>query len=376
MFTATRSAAERIWPFLLVSSGTGRWRPNIVRTTPDSSRLLERGVDEAPHAREAGEVGLDELLRGLLRHADVLGERERRLAVEQRVVDDLGPPPQLVPVEAAVGAEHLERGLVVDVVAAGEGRGQRLVARQVRQHPQLDLRVVGRDQHVAGLGDEGAADLAAERRADRDVLQVRVAAAQPSGGGHGLVEHGVHATGDRVDQRRQRVDVGALQLRQAAPLEDQRGRSWVSASSSSTSTAVDGVRVVPVRFSTGSLSFSNRISPSCLGEPMLKGSPAWRWISAGQRRQLLLDAARPGAPSTRGVDAHAGPLEPGQDRHERQLEVAIDRGDADAVQLGREALGRAATTGRRVRRRSRAAPPAAGCRRTPPWRPCRARRRR
>ncbi len=183
--------------------------------------VLERLLDEAAHAREAREVGVDELLRGLLRHADVLGQREGGLAVEQRVVDDLGAAPQLVAVEAALGPEHLERRLVVDVVAAREGRGQRLVARQVRQHAQLDLRVVGRDEHVAGLGDEGAADLAAERGADRDVLQVRIAAAQASGGGHRLVEHRVHAAGDRMDQRRQRVDVGALQLRQAAPVEDE-----------------------------------------------------------------------------------------------------------------------------------------------------------
>ena len=37
------------------------------------------------------------------------------------------------------------------------------------------------------------ADLAALRGADGDVLQVRVAAAQPPGGGHRLVEVRVHA---------------------------------------------------------------------------------------------------------------------------------------------------------------------------------------
>ena len=48
-----------------------------------------------------------------------------------------------------VGAEHLQRRLIVDVVAALEGLDERLVARQVREHAQLDLRVVGGDQHVA-----------------------------------------------------------------------------------------------------------------------------------------------------------------------------------------------------------------------------------
>ena len=98
--------------------------------------------------REAGEVGVDELLRRLLRHADVLRQREGGLAVEQRVVDDLGAAAQLVLAQAAVGAEHLQRGAIVNVFAAPERVDQRFVARQVREHAQLDLRVVGGDQHV------------------------------------------------------------------------------------------------------------------------------------------------------------------------------------------------------------------------------------
>ena len=69
---------------------------------------------------EAGEVGVDERLRRLLRHADVFRQGERGLPVEQRVVDDLRAAPQLVLVEAAVCAEHLQRRLIVDVVAARE----------------------------------------------------------------------------------------------------------------------------------------------------------------------------------------------------------------------------------------------------------------
>ena len=49
---------------------------------------------------------------------------------------------------------------------------------QVREHAQLDLRVVGRDQHVARRGHERAPDLAPELGADRNVLQVRIGAAQ------------------------------------------------------------------------------------------------------------------------------------------------------------------------------------------------------
>ena len=70
---------------------------------------------------------------------------------------------------------------------------QRLVARQVGEHAQLDLRVVRRDQDVTRFGDERAPDLAAELGADRDVLQVGIAAAQPSRGGDRLIEAGVDA---------------------------------------------------------------------------------------------------------------------------------------------------------------------------------------
>ena len=53
-----------------------------------------------------------------------------------------------------------------------------------------------------------------------------------------------------------------------------RGSSCVSASSSSTSTAVEGAFDVPVRFKTGRFSRSNNTSESCLGDPMLNSPPA------------------------------------------------------------------------------------------------------
>ena len=71
--------------------------------------------------------------------------------------------------------------------------------RQVRHDAQLDLRIVGGQQHVALGRDEGLADAPALGRADRDVLQVRILRRQPAGGGDGLVIAGVHAPGPRVD---------------------------------------------------------------------------------------------------------------------------------------------------------------------------------
>src|SRR5262249_4986477 len=61
---------------------------------------------------------------------------------------------------------------------------------------------------------------AAELGSNRDVLKVRVAAAQSSGRGYSLVERGVNAAGCRADELRQRVDIRVLQLLQLPPVED------------------------------------------------------------------------------------------------------------------------------------------------------------
>jgi hypothetical protein len=79
----------------------------------------------------------------------------------------------------------------VDVAVGGEGAQQAFIARQVRHDAQLDLRIVGRQQQVAGRRDEGLADAPALGRADRDVLQVRIGGRQPAGGRDRLVIGGV-----------------------------------------------------------------------------------------------------------------------------------------------------------------------------------------
>ena len=160
----------------------------------------------------------------LLCDADVLRECERALSVQQRVVDHLGDAAQLVRVAPAFRAKNLHRRPFVEVGALPKGIDQHGIAGHVREDAEFDLRVVGGNEHVSRVGDERAADLPAERRLDWDVLQVRIAAAQASRRSHRLIEAGVHAAGLRMHQLRQRVDVGALQLHQAAPFEDLTGQ--------------------------------------------------------------------------------------------------------------------------------------------------------
>ena len=52
---------------------------------------------------------------------------------------------------ASILAEHLGGGHRVDVVALREGVQQELLAGQVREDAQLDLRVVGRDEPASRL---------------------------------------------------------------------------------------------------------------------------------------------------------------------------------------------------------------------------------
>ena len=117
-------------------------------------------------------------------------------------------------------AQHAGRGLAVDVGLARERVREVLVARHVGEDPQLDLAVVGGDERRVGrAGDERVPDPPAERRPDRDVLEVRVRRRQPAGRRHGLVEQRVEpAVG--ADQRRQRLDVGGPELGVDPPLED------------------------------------------------------------------------------------------------------------------------------------------------------------
>ena len=107
------------------------------------------------------------------------------------------------------------------ILATTEDLLQRLLARDVRQQPQFDLGVVGGHEQVSGLGDEAGADLASQRRADRDVLEVGIVRRQPPGRGRGLVEGRVQAAVG-PEQPGQRVQIRLGQLGQLAPALDLR----------------------------------------------------------------------------------------------------------------------------------------------------------
>ena len=82
---------------------------------------------------------------------------------------------------AMVGSDHKRRnpedlrgGQGVNVVAAAVCFDQQRIAGEVREQAEFDLRIIGGEQDVAGLGDEGGANVAPEFGANGNVLQIRI----------------------------------------------------------------------------------------------------------------------------------------------------------------------------------------------------------
>ncbi len=126
------------------------------------ARLLDRARDPLGDARHASAVGVDVRLRLLAGDVELVGQPEARDAVDDAEVDGLRAVALVARELGLVLSEHLRRRHRVDVVAARERVEQQLLAREVREDAQLDLRVVGRHEPRAVRGDERLADLAAD----------------------------------------------------------------------------------------------------------------------------------------------------------------------------------------------------------------------
>ena len=131
-------------------------------------------LHEVPDTGEALEVLVDEVLGLSVGNPEVVGQSKGGNTIDDAEVDRLG-----VASDHGVHAldrhpEDLAGGHCVNVEAVAEGLPQGFFLGHVRGQPQLDLRIVDRDQLAAGLGDEGGADLAPCLGPHRNVLQVRI----------------------------------------------------------------------------------------------------------------------------------------------------------------------------------------------------------
>ncbi len=88
------------------------------------------------------------------------------------------------------------------------------------QHPQFDLAVVHRQQLVAFGRNKGPSHLTSGLGANRDILQIGIAAAQTPGAGAGLIVAGMHAPGRRIDQFRQSIDIGTFEFGKLAVFQN------------------------------------------------------------------------------------------------------------------------------------------------------------
>ena len=164
---------------------------------PPFAGVHPRPLQVVGHRREAREVLLDEQLRCLLVHAGVARQAEVGEPVDHAEVDDLGDPALIRCHHLRRHVVHLGSGAAVDVLAALERSDELRLAADVGEHAKLDLGIVGAHQLLTRVGDERVADPLPPGGAHRHVLQVGVSRAEPAGGGHRLVEGGVHATSRR-----------------------------------------------------------------------------------------------------------------------------------------------------------------------------------
>ena len=194
-------------------------RLDVVPVPCQLLHLLEVGSD----TREPLEVSVDEFARLRPRDAELLGERERPLAVNGREVDRLRLLAHGRRDVVRRDPEDAGRRLPVDVPLRPEGFHERIVPREMRHHAEFDLGVVRPREQVAGSGDEPLPDLAPQRPPDRDVLQVGVRGGESAGRGDGLVEAGVDAP-PVVDEAGEHAHVRAVQLVEFPVLEDESGK--------------------------------------------------------------------------------------------------------------------------------------------------------
>ena len=142
--------------------------------------LGDCAVEPGAHAGEAAEVLLNERARLVLRDAQLAGQREGALPINGGEVDRLGPRAHLRGHLLLGHAEDDGRCLAVDIPALSEGGDKGRIAGEVGQKPQLDLRVVGGQEHGPRRRHERAADRLSPLGAHGDVLQVGVRAREPS----------------------------------------------------------------------------------------------------------------------------------------------------------------------------------------------------
>ena len=131
-------------------------------------------VKVATHAGISRKVAVDHLLRLRARDAKRRGEAVGLLSVDDAEVHCLSATAHHGRDLGHGHAKDTGGRLGMEVLALAEGRDEMLVAGEMREQAQLDLRVIAREKHATRSHLEGRAHAMPKLGTSRDVLQVGV----------------------------------------------------------------------------------------------------------------------------------------------------------------------------------------------------------
>ena len=261
-------------------------------------------------------------------------------------------------------AEHFRRGHRVDVDAVGEGLPQLRDLGDMGEQPQLDLAVIGRDQLVALLARRRRCGSCGRPRCGSGCsagsARTRRAGPSSSPPARRRCGRGWSAGGHRPAASRYR-SISAW--RAGAIPGSCAGSGWPCSASSSSTPAPVAHCPVAVFLAPDSPILPNRMSPSCLGRPMVNFSPAISWISSSSRAS---DCAK--SPDSRDRICRSMAMPRASIRastgDQRALQRLVDRGLAFGRESRLQHAARAAASRRHPRRRIRSPCRARPCRRS------------
>ena len=142
-------------------------------------------------------------------------------AVNNAEIDSLCLAAQLTIHLVYCHAENLCRSPGMDVLLLPEGTQKILVLGHVSQHTQLNLAVICRKQQVIPLPRlKQLPDMPALLPAHRDILQIRLRAAEPACCSDSLIEGSMHPAGAAVYQGRNAIQISGFQLCPQAVIKD------------------------------------------------------------------------------------------------------------------------------------------------------------
>jgi len=160
----------------------------------------EDAVQVVLHPTVTREIGTDKLCGFLLGDPELLSQPESRQTIDDAEIDGLGGSAVLGGLRHGPDAKDFLGRSRVDVFAAAEGLDKDGILRKVGHDAEFDLRVVGRKKNLAGLSDEGGANLTAEFGTNRNILQIWIARAEAARSRTGLRVARVQSPGVRMDE--------------------------------------------------------------------------------------------------------------------------------------------------------------------------------